>query len=86
MRFRDVWPGAILTGLLWHLALEGFSFYVRDMSRFNLVHGSIAAVIVFLLWVYTSAVVLMYGVEFTAAYARLRRGRSDDAPATPAGR
>lgn len=86
VRFRDVWPGAILTGLLWHLALEGFSFYVRDMSRFNLVHGSIAAVIVFLIWVYTSAVVLMYGVEFTAAYARLRRGRSGDAPATPAGR
>jgi membrane protein len=73
VRFRDVWPGAILTGVLWQLALEGFSFYVRDMSRFNLVHGSIAAVIVFLLWVYTSAVVLMYGVEFTAAYARLRR-------------
>jgi membrane protein len=86
VRFRDVWPGAILTGLLWHLALEGFSFYVRDMSRFNLVHGSIAAVIVFLVWVYTSAVVLMYGVEFTAAYARLRRGRAEDAPATEAGR
>jgi len=86
VRFRDVWPGAILTGLLWHLALEGFSFYVRDMSRFNLVHGSVAAVIVFLIWIYTSAVVLMYGVEFTAAYARLRRGRADDAPATPAGR
>jgi membrane protein len=86
VRFRDVWPGAILTGLLWHLALEGFSFYVRDMSRFNLVHGSIAAVIVFLVWVYTSAVVLMYGVEFTAAYARLRRGRSEGAPAAPAPR
>jgi membrane protein len=86
VRLRDVWPGAILTGLLWHLALEGFSYYVRDMSRFNLVHGSIAAVIVFLIWVYTSAVVLMYGVEFTAAYARLRRGRAEDAPAAPAPR
>jgi membrane protein len=86
VRFRDVWPGAILTALLWQAALEGFSFYVRDMSRFNLVHGSIAAVIVFLIWIYTSAVILLFGVEFTAAYARLRRGRSDEAPATPAGR
>jgi len=86
VRFRDVWPGAVLTGALWQLAPEGFSFYVRDMSRFSLVHGSIAAVIVFLFWVYTSAVILLYGVEVTAAYARLRRGRSDDAPATPAGR
>jgi membrane protein len=86
VRFRDVWPGAILTGVLWRLALEGFSFYVRDMSRFNLVHGSIAAVIVFLVWVYTSAVVLMYGVEFTAAYARLHRDRDQVAsPASAAG-
>jgi membrane protein len=73
VRFRDVWPGAIVTGLLWHLALEGFSFYLRDMSRFNLVHGSIAAVVVFLVWVYTSSVILLFGVEFTAAYARLQR-------------
>ena len=84
VRFRDVWPGAIVTGLLWHVALEGFSFYLRDMSRFNLIHGSIAAVIVFLVWVYTSAVILLYGVEFTAAYARLRRGRAGGAPATSA--
>jgi membrane protein len=73
VRFRDVWPGAIVTGLLWHLALEGFSFYLRDMSRFNLVHGSIAAVVVFLVWVYTSSAILLYGAEFTAAYARLQR-------------
>jgi membrane protein len=86
VRFRDVWPGAIVTGLLWRGSLTGFSYYVRDMGRFNMVHGSIAAVVVFLVWVYTCAVVLMYGVEFTAAYARLRRGRSDEAPAAPSPR
>lgn len=83
VRFRDVWPGAILAGLLWRGALELFSYYVRDMSRFTFVHGSIAAVVVFLIWVYTCAVVLLYGVEVTAAYARLRRGRSEQVPAAP---
>ena len=73
VRFRDVWIGAVLTGLLWRVVLEGFSWYLRDMSRFRVVHGSIAAVVVFLIWVYTSAVVFLYGVEFTAAYAHLRR-------------
>jgi membrane protein len=76
VRFRDVWPGAVVTGALWHLALEGFSLYLRDMGRLNLVHGSIAAVVVFLVWVYTSSVILLYGVEFTAAYAKLLRERS----------
>lgn len=85
VRFRDVWVGAVITGLLWRLALAGFSQYVRDLSRFS-VHGTIAAVVVFLLWVYLSAVILLYGAEVTAAYARLRRRRPDEIPAAPAPR
>jgi len=85
VRFRDVWVGAVLTGLLWRVALAGFSRYVRDLNRFS-VHGSIAAVVVFLVWVYISAVILLYGVEVTAAYARLRRRRPDEIPAAPAPR
>jgi YihY family inner membrane protein len=85
VRFRDVWVGAVLTGLLWRGALAGFSHYVRDLSRFS-VHGSIAAVVVFLVWVYISAVILLYGVEVTAAYARLRRHRPEEVPAAPSPR
>ena len=81
VRFRDVWIGALVTGLLWKGALEAFSWYMRDMTRFTRVNGSIAAVVVFLVWVYVQAVILLYGVEFTAAYARLRRGRPEDVPA-----
>jgi len=86
VRFRDVWIGALITGLLWKGALEGFSWYVRDMSRFTRVNGSIGVVVVFLFWVYTQAVILLYGVQFTAAYARLRRGRPEEMPAAPAPR
>ena len=74
VRFRDVWVGALLTGGLWKVALEGFSWYMRDMTRFNRVNGSIAASVVFLIWVYVQAVILLYGAEFTAAFARLRDG------------
>jgi membrane protein len=83
VRFRDVWIGAFMTGLLWKGAFEAFSWYMRDMTRLTRVNGSIAAVVVFLVWVYLQAVILLYGVEFTAAYARLRRGRADEMPAAP---
>lgn len=82
-RFRDVWVGAALTGALWRVAFDGFSWYIRHNQGLTQIHGSITAVIVFLLWVYVSSVILMYGVEFTAAYARLRRRRPDDMPAAP---
>ena len=43
------------------------------MTRFTYVNGNIATVVVFLVWVYVSAVILLWGVEFTAAYAKMRR-------------
>ena len=72
VRFRDVWPGAILVGVLWRIALSLFSWYAADLASWNVIHGSIAAVVVFLLWIYVSAVILIYGVEMTASYARLQ--------------
>ena len=72
VRFRDVWPGAILVGVLWRVALRLFSWYAADLATWNVIHGSIAAVVVFLLWIYVSAVILLYGVEMTASYARLQ--------------
>lgn len=86
VRFRDVWVGAVVTGLFWRAALSGFSWYVHDLSRFTQLHGQIAAVVVFLVWIYISAVLLLYGVEVTAANARLRRHRPDEIPAAPAPR
>ena len=82
-RFRDVWVGAALTGLLWRVAFSGFSLYLARNSRLAFIQGSIAAVVVFLLWIYVSSVILMYGVEFTAAHARLRSHRPDEMPAAP---
>jgi membrane protein len=82
-RFRDVWVGAIFTGVLWRVTLGVFSWLVGGSGRLTEIHGSITAVVVFLLWIYVSSVILIYGVEFTAAHARLRRRRRDEMPAGP---
>jgi membrane protein len=79
---KDVWLGALITGLLWDAGFTGFSWFIRDVSQFSRIHGSIGTVIVFLLWVYFSAVILLWGVEFTAAYSKMRRDiRADGAQA-----
>jgi len=70
---KDVWLGALITGLLWDAGLKGFSWFVRDTGRWTHIHGNIATVVVFLLWIYISAVILLWGVEFTAAYSKMRR-------------
>ena len=70
---KDVWLGGLITGLLWDIGFKGFSWFVRDASQFTRIHGSIATVIVFLIWIYFSAVILLWGVEFTASYSKMRR-------------
>ena len=83
VRFRDVWPGAILVGVLWRAAFSLFSWYASDLATWNVIHGSIAAVVVFLLWIYISAVILLYGVEMTAAYVRLQEAAVRHPALTP---
>lgn len=70
VRLRDVWWGAMIAGLLWRFAFDGFSWYVGDLSRFTVL-GQVAAVALFLVWIYFSAVIFLYGAEVSAAYARL---------------
>ena len=72
-RFRDVWVGAVFTGVLWRGGFEVFSWMTNRNAQIQVVNGSIAVVVLFLMWVYVSSVILMYGVEFTAAHHRARR-------------
>lgn len=79
MRFRDVWPGALIAGILWRLAFALFSWYLSDLSRFTVL-GQIAAVALFMVWVYFSAAIFLYGVEVSAEYSKLRRARAVPPP------
>jgi len=81
VRLRDVWVGAVLTGLLWRGAFASFSWYLSRNAQLQILNGSIALAVAFLMWAFLSSIILMYGVEFTAAHARVRRGRADALPA-----
>ena len=81
IRFRDVWVGAVLTGVLWRIAFSGFSWLTAHNLQMRLVNASLAVAMAFLLWAYVAAIILLYGAQFTAAHSRVRQGRPDAAPA-----
>ncbi len=74
VRWSDVWPGALLAGLGWELAKYLFTWYLANFASYNLVYGSLALIIAFLAWSYYTGVILILGAEFTAEYAKTRRG------------
>lgn len=71
--WSDVLPGATLASVVWEVAKHAFAFYATELAFYNLVYGSLAAVVVLLLWSYFSGVIILLGAELTVQYARRRR-------------
>ncbi|MGI8992644.1 MAG: YihY/virulence factor BrkB family protein [Bryobacteraceae bacterium] len=70
-RWSKVWPGAVLATVLWLGATLGFAWYVRHLSNYNVMYGSIGTSIALLVWMYLMAVIAILGCEFNAEYERM---------------
>jgi membrane protein len=68
--FRALIPGSALAMLIWLIASAGFSFYVANFGAYSNTYGSIAGVIVFLIWLWLSNLALLLGATFNVEYAR----------------
>jgi len=71
--FRWVTPGGVLAVVLWIAASGAFAFYVANFGSYNKTYGSLATVIIFLVWLWISNVALLLGAELNA---ELERGRA----------
>jgi membrane protein len=70
-RWSRVWPGAILATLLWLGATSGFAWYIRNITNYNVLYGSIGTGIALLVWMYVLAAIAILGCEFNAEYERM---------------
>jgi len=75
LRWRDVWAGALTTSVLFNLGQLGIGLYLGQSSTVS-AYAAAGSLLVLLLWLYYSAMIFLYGAEFTWVYG----GRS-----TPAG-
>jgi membrane protein len=71
-KFRWISIGALVAIVSWVVASALFGFYVSNFSSYNKTYGSLAGVIVFLLWLWITNLALLFGAELDA---ELERGR-----------
>jgi membrane protein len=71
--FRWLTPGSVLAVVLWVIASVGFGVYVANFGSYNKTYGSLAAVIVFLVWLWISNLAVLLGAEFDSELARSQR-------------
>ena len=70
--WRYIWPGAIFTTILFELARSIFTFYLSNFASYDMVYGSLAAIVILLVWIYFSALIFIIGAEFSSEFTRLR--------------
>ncbi len=71
-RFRWLSPGALVAIVTWFCGSALFGLYVANFSSYNAVYGSLAGVIVFLVWLWVSNTALLLGAELDAEIERAR--------------
>jgi membrane protein len=74
--FRWVTPGGVVAVIVWIIASGAFALYVANFASYNKTYGSLAGVIVFLVWLWISNIAVLLGAELNA---ELERGRELEA-------
>ena len=72
---RDAIVGAVLAAVAFELAKLGFKVYMRQVPTYRIVYGALAALPLFLIWIYVSWIILLIGAAVTATLAE-RGGKS----------
>ena len=68
VRTRDVWPWALAGALAFNAVSLAFVWYVSSFAYYNVLYGSIGAVLALLTWVYLSATIVLFGALVCSSY------------------
>jgi membrane protein len=79
---RDALIGALLATILWESAKSGFAYYIRNLTQFAGLYGTLEGLIVLALWLELSVSIILYCGEVVAVLIRKRNGeiRASDIP------
>ncbi|MFI5804673.1 YihY/virulence factor BrkB family protein [Streptomyces sp. NPDC051561] len=68
---RRALPGGVFAAVLWLTASAGFAFYATNIASYSRLYGSLAGVVVFLVWVWFANLSLLAGAQFNVELRRL---------------
>jgi len=71
--FRFISPGSMLSTLLILITTLGFNFYVDHFAKYNVFYGSLATLMIVLVWIYINSISLLIGFELNASIFHAKR-------------
>jgi membrane protein len=83
VRWRWVSPGSIVAILAWFAMSFAFSWYVGHMAHYERTYGSLGAAIAFMVWLWLTITVLLFGAELNAEVELRTKGLPPDETRAP---
>ena len=77
-RFRWILPGAFTSTALWMGASSGFRVFLRNFSSYDVTYGSLAGLIILMIWFWMSGLVFLLGAEINALMKRIDQEQHQD--------
>jgi membrane protein len=70
VRFRSALLGGVVAGTAWEIAQWAYFHFQVGVANYNAIYGTLAALPIFLVWVYTSWLIVLFGLEIVCAHQR----------------
>ncbi len=74
---KDAFIGALTAALLWEVLKRGYDWYVTNIWEVNAIFGGLGTIAVFVIWVYLSCMVLLFGAEVAYNWQKVEETRED---------
>ena len=71
VRFRDIWLGALIGAIAFEVTKNVFAWYVSRFASYSVIYGTLGKLVAFMMWIYISAAILLFGAELAAEYPRV---------------
>ncbi len=83
LQSRHIVPGALLAAVLFEVVKVGFNVYLENFGNYDVVFGSLGAVVAFLFWVFLSANTVLLGAELASEIPGVASGLDEEPPGPP---
>jgi membrane protein len=72
VRFRSALVGGFFAGIIWQVAQWGYIHFQVGVAKYNAIYGTLSALPIFMIWIYTSWIIVLFGVEIVCAHQNMK--------------
>jgi len=77
VRFRSALLGGVLAGTIWQLAQWGYLHFQVGVAKYNAIYGTLSVLPIFMVWIYTSWLIVLFGLEIVSAHQNIKTFRRE---------